>query len=62
MKKLSKQEMKNVQGGGYRCSCVGSAGTWQYTSGNRPSDAVVAQDVSDNCSSGSASCGYFNEQ
>jgi len=62
MKKLSKQEMKQLQGGTYGCTCSGGTGQWIYTSGTRPSDSTISGDISSYCSSGAATCGYNQPQ
>lgn len=62
MKKLSRDEMKNVVGGtvALTCTCSGPWGqsnTFQYGNGT-PEQWVIAADIQDHCSSGSATCIY----
>lgn len=62
MKKLTRQEMNNVQGGrvALTCTCSGPFGSsfqFQYANG-APEQWVIDADIHDFCSSGSATCIY----
>lgn len=53
-------EMKKVMGGrfmAYTCSCNGGSDEWFYTGGDRPSQQIIDNDISDYCQSG-GSCTY----
>lgn len=65
---LTREQLKTVVGGSrdggggsgtqrYQCSCNGQTGTWQYTSGNTPSQSTLNQDIANYCNNG-AQCGW----
>ncbi len=58
MKKLTRDEMKNVVGGlqqACHCTCSGSVGAWTYTS--EPSGSTISSNIATYCSTGQATCG-----
>ena len=63
MKKLSREEMKNVLGGIYppatcSCSCNGQTGSWDYI--GQPSGPTLVQDIKDYCNNGAVCSGCTN--
>jgi len=61
MKKISRNEMKNVMGGTVpdchtSCQCNGSVGSWEYTSTQPIATSTLQNDVTTYCSSGSGTC------
>lgn len=61
MKKLTRNEMKNVMGGriaACSCSCNGQVGTWNYT--GQPSGPGLVSDIQSYCRDGAVCSGCTN--
>lgn len=58
MKKLSRDEMKNVMGGlaQCECACTGSTGSWVYTHNAQPPRGSLDRDISTYCPTNQGSC------
>lgn len=61
MKTLTRDEMKKVMGGRvwWACSCIGSVGSWEYTS--EPTTEQRGRDVATYCRSGNGTCAQLSQ-